>query len=151
MGVVMNLAIENPLQELTDGVTLEEDVAVFCGGPLSHDKLYFMHSLGDSVIPGGTRVGKNMWLGGDFKTAIEYVNSGYPLEGNLRFFIGYSSWGPGQLEEELDSRTWAVVGESSLKVDFLRNQGISYWYEVVRELGPDYRPWLMLPHDLHKN
>lgn len=151
MGVVMNLAIESTLQQLVDGVTIDRDIHVYCGGPLSQDRLYFLHTVGPEVIPGGGQVREGLWLGGDFEAALNYVNSGYPLDGMLRFFVGYSGWAKGQLEDEIEQGTWAVDDSSRATRDLLIGYGESYWHGIVRSLGPDYRSWLMVPHDSHKN
>lgn len=151
MGVVLNLAIESTLSELVDGVTREDDVHVFCGGPLSHDNLFFLHTLGEDVIPGARPVAEGLWVGGDFDAALEYVNSGYPLEGFIRFYVGYSGWSAGQLENELKEGTWAVDTPSHITHALLKGHGEEYWHRVVRSLGPTFRAWLMLPHDSHKN
>lgn len=151
IGVVLNLAIENPLQELAEGIFCDEKVTVFCGGPLSQDSLYFIHTLGPGVIPGARSISNGLWIGGDFEAAAEYVNSDYPREGFIRFFVGYSGWSGGQLSEEIESGTWAVAEPLAAPVELLKGYGEAYWHREVRNLGPRFRSWLMVPHDTHKN
>ena len=50
-----------------------------------------------------------MYIGGDFDCMIDYVNAGYPLEGFVRFCLGYSGWDVGQLDDELKNNVWAVT------------------------------------------
>ena len=133
------------LSELLDGVSKEADQPVYCGGPLGLDRLYFIHTLGPEVIPDGRPYSNGLYVGGDFDAVLEYVNSGYPAEGNLRFFIGYSSWCPGQLEQEIREGTWAQAPSPRSPEELLNGNAVPYWHRNVRSLGEAYRPWLLLP------
>ncbi len=144
-GVVMNNRTEYMLSELLDGVSKEADQPVYCGGPLGLDRLYFIHTLGPEVIPDGRPYSNGLYVGGDFDAVLEYVNSGYPAEGNLRFFIGYSSWCPGQLEQEIREGTWAQAPSPRSPEELLNGNADPYWHRNVRSLGEAYRPWLLLP------
>ena len=144
-GVVMNNRTEYMLSELLDGVSPEADQPVYCGGLLGLDRLYFIHTLGPDVIPDGRPIGNGLYVGGDFDSVIEYINSGYPADGNIRFFIGYSSWGAGQLEREIREGTWAQAPLPSEPQKLLEGNADPYWHRNVRALGEAYRPWQLLP------
>ncbi|MFD1831836.1 MULTISPECIES: YqgE/AlgH family protein [Streptomyces] len=83
-----------------------EPGVVFQGGPVSLDA-----ALGVAVIPGGE--GPLGWR--RVHGAIGLVDLEAPPEllaaelGSLRIFAGYSGWGPGQLENELEEGAWYVV------------------------------------------
>lgn len=144
-GVVMNNRTEYMLSELLDGVSEENDQPVYCGGPLGLDRLYFIHNLGPDVIPEGRPFGNGLYVGGDFNAVLEYLNSGYPAEGCLRFFLGYSSWGVGQLEREIREGTWAQTSAPTNSETLLKDFADTYWHRSVRALGEAYRPWRLLP------
>ena len=150
-GVVLNAPITSSLDEVLDGVERDERVTVYCGGPLSHDRLYFVHTLGDEVIPNARPYAPGLWIGGDFDAAVRYVNEGYPVDGFIRFFIGYSGWAPGQLREELDADTWAVLKDPGQPAQVLTGSGDHFWHEAVRLLGPVYRPWQLVPREAREN
>lgn len=51
----------------------------------------------------------------------------------LRVFTGYSGWGPGQLEEEIEAGAWFVVeGQQS---DVLSTEPGDLWEQVLRRQG----------------
>ncbi len=146
-GVVMNTASGYTLDELLDGVVVSERVPVYCGGPLGQDRLFFIHTLGDEILPGARRFGDGLYVGGDFSALRNYLADGYPTEGVLRFFVGYSCWGEGQLEEEIDNNTWVSVPAVTDTVALLSGGGDSYWHRAVRVLGESHRSWSLLPLD----
>lgn len=151
-GVVLNNNINYVLSDVLDEVAASIDVPVYCGGPLNQDRLYFIHALGESIIPGGRQYAPGLWIGGDFDAAVDYVNSGYPTEGLIRFLVGYSGWSRGQLEEELEADTWAVLPGERLDARLqLTGSDGSYWHNAVRRLGDEYRSWQLVPSDLHAN
>lgn len=143
MGIVLNHPIGYTLQELVPDVKRRDEIRVHCGGPMSCDRLYFVHTLGQ-IIEGSRQITDGLFIGGDFNEMLAYVNSGYPLEGVMRFFLGYSGWDAGQLDEELRSSVWAVADMPSA-TDALTLDDDAYWHNIVRSLGPDYRGWQYHP------
>ena len=144
MGVVMNHGIELSLSEIVEGV--KTDVPVFCGGPLAQDRVYFIHNLGDTLIADSTEYAPGLWIGGDFDSALDYVNKGYPTDGCIRFFLGYSGWDNGQLDDELSQNVWAVGESQTLQsTTLLSLNGDTMWHHAVKALGPYYRTWNLHP------
>lgn len=149
MGIVLNRQTAYTLQGLVSAVTIEEPVPVFCGGPMSCDRLYFLHTLGD-IIPGSKEISTGLYIGGDFNAVTDYVNSGYPIEGRLRFFIGYSGWSERQLDSELRENVWAVT-DLPPHYPLLDGAEDTYWHRWVKMLGPDFRGWRYHPMNPHVN
>ena len=146
MGVVLNNETDYSLQELVEGITVKEPIPVYCGGPVSDDRLFFIHTLGD-LIPGTQPLSNGLWIGGDFDAMLKIINDRYDLDGNIRFFLGYSGWEAGQLEAELSRNVWAVANMPDSPHELLRGEGDSAWHSAVRSLGPSYRGWLYHPQN----
>ena len=163
MGIVLNHPTDTTLWEIfSEKAPADSEVAdlkVYCGGPVGTDRLYFLHTLGDTIIPGAQKLGafkadnetvalgNSLWIGGDFEAAKDYVRMGYPVDGHIRFFIGYSGWSPRQLNDEVDMKTWAVIPEGRSPQQLLKGDGDAVWHESVRHLGPAYRSWLLHPQE----
>lgn len=153
MGVVLNRLSGHTLQELLGDDAVNdtvEPVDVYCGGPMSCDRLFFLHTLGPDIIPGARRVAGELWIGGDFEAMKQYVNAGYPIEGHVRFFIGYSGWDDGQLDGELRKNVWAVTEFSSAD-NLLTGSEDRFWHRHVRAMGPRYRGWRYHPQNPRAN
>ncbi len=149
MGIVLNRQTAYSLQDLVENITVEEKIPIYCGGPVAYDRLYFLHTLGD-ILPGGREVRPGLWVGGDFDAMIDYINSGYPIEDRIRFFVGYSGWSKGQLSQEVEAHTWAVAEiESNDKLFTLSEDEL--WHDAVRSLGHEHRGWLFHPRNPHAN
>lgn len=151
MGIVLNRSTTYTLQGLLSEVTRTEPITVYCGGPLSCDRLYYLHTLGPKLIPGSRVVAPGLYIGGDFKAIIEYVNDGLPIEGCVRFFVGYSGWSVEQLDIEISQRTWAVADMQTPPGMTLTGSDDSYWHRHVRQLGNAYRGWRYHPQNPHCN
>lgn len=162
MGVVLNNRTGVTLDEVLERVRPDTNVPVYCGGPLSHNRLFFIHDLGSSLFPGAREYCAGLWIGGEFDDVIDYVNSGYDIDGHLRFFIGYAGWERNQLQGELDRDVWAVTdvvtaadaGPDAVGVTsrpLLSLHGDAMWHAVVRTMGPAYRHWLLHPMSIHSN
>lgn len=144
LGVVLNRSTNYTVDHLVEGI--DRPIPVYCGGPCAMDRLYFLHTLGD-IIPDGRKVNEGLWLSGDFDAMTAYVRAGYPIEGYLRFFLGYSGWAPGQLANEMKAHTWAVDAPGCIKpAQLLGEDNDAAWHRAVRCLGPRYRGWLYHPH-----
>lgn len=151
LGAVLNYPIDGHLSQVLDGVDSEHDVRLYCGGPVGHDRLFYIHTLGPDVLPGAIEFGKGLYVGGDTAAVLEYVNSGYPIEGHIRFFVGYSGWRGKQLQGELAEGTWGVASLRTSPEKLLSIAPDRMWHTAVGWLDDRYRAWKMIPRDAINN
>ncbi len=143
MGFVINKQIEQTLDELMDGFE-GHPVPVFYGGPVQVDTIHFLHQYPEK-IPGGTEVIKGVYWGGDFSVLAEMIKEGDIDFNKVRFFIGYSGWGDGQLEGELDEKSW-VTTTATRKLVFHEQPG-EIWKDSLKQLGGEYEMMVNFPID----
>jgi putative transcriptional regulator len=67
----------------------------------------------------------------------------------VRVFVGYSGWGPGQLDDELAQGGWYVVDAEP--TDLLTSDPASLWRRVLRRQGGDLAVAANYPVDLQNN
>jgi putative transcriptional regulator len=84
------------------------DAPIFTGGPVSTDRLYYIHSVGD-LIADSTPVGRGIWFGGDFDQVRFLIENQLILPHQIRFYIGYTGWDRVQLKEEMEDKSWIEV------------------------------------------
>lgn len=117
---------------------------LFIGGPVSSNTLHFLHTLGEE-IPGAVQITQNVFWGGDFETIKEMVNKNLIDREKVKFFAGYSGWSPGQLEEEIDEKSWIV---SSINENLIMSPSITnIWKETISNLGDIYKTWSNFPQN----
>jgi len=150
-GVVMNHITNYKLHELLEQVDCKLQIPVFCGGPLGQDRLFFLHTLGSEIIPEAREYTRGLYVGGDFDSIIDYINTGYATDGTVRFFIGYSYWVKGQLEQEIDDNKWALAPIPPNANDIFSAYGSYYWHRAIRNLGTPFRPWSLIPCNANLN
>lgn len=145
MGIVMNKPTKYMLSDIIPDIYSHNYFTVYCGGPLSCDRLYFVHTLGN-LIPNSQRICNNLYIGGDFNVVIELINEQKVTNSQIRFFLGYSGWDKGQLEDELKHHVWAVTTPYSIESLF-DGENDSYWHKYVKSMGDKYRGWQFHPED----
>ena len=145
MGIVMNKPTGYTLNTLINQVSDHVDIPVYCGGPLSCDRLYFIHTLGN-MIPDAQKISDGLYIGGDFDTTVRYLNMGLISPSNIRFFLGYSGWDPGQLNDEIKQHVWAVSLPSHNE-DLFNDDGDKYWHQHVKAMGDEYKGWKYHPEN----
>jgi len=145
-GFVLNRPYENTLDELLPGV--HQQFPVFYGGPVQKDSIHFIHQYPDE-IPGGTEVTDGVYWGGDFSRLVEMLKNGEIEERKIRFFIGYSGWSAGQLDEEMKEKTW-LTAEATRKLLF-HPETREIWKESLRHLGGEYEMMINYPIDPQLN
>ncbi len=146
-GFVLNRKYENSLDELIpelEGHTLP----VYYGGPVQMDTIHFLHQYPDE-IPGGQEVIKGVYWGGDFEAVIDMIKQNTIDHNRIRFYIGYSGWNMGQLNDEMTEKTWLTV-EATRKLVFHRNYE-EIWKDSLKHLGGDYEMMVNFPIDPQLN
>ena len=146
-GFVLNRKFEQHLGELITGVATS-DFPVYYGGPVQADTLHFLHQRPD-LIDGGAVVTDNIFWGGDFETAVQLIKNNLLTKSEIRFFIGYSGWGEGQLEGEMKSKSW-IPGEGTRKLIFPANID-NTWKDALKQLGGEYEQMINYPIDPQLN
>jgi putative transcriptional regulator len=146
-GFVLNRKYENTLDELIPDV-VGFKLPVFYGGPVQMDTIHFLHQY-PAEIPGGEEVMKGIYWGGDFVKAVEMIKNGEMDFKKIRFYIGYSGWGTGQLNEELKEKSWLTV-KSNRKLIF-QTSAEEIWKEALKHLGGDYEMMIHFPTDPQLN
>ncbi len=147
-GVVLNKQTKFLLHDVIEGIEVDCQIPIFCGGPLSVDRLYYVHDL--PTVPNAIHITGNLYYCGDIEAIIDYINSGQPVENHIKFFIGYSGWGNHQLTEELKNNVWAVCNHIE-EHDVLTTEVDNSWENAVKRLGNDYRSWLLCPPSVSLN
>ena len=146
MGIVLNKPLDLRMGHVMRDVTFSES-KLFCGGPVSPDKLFYVHAIKN--VPGVIELGRGLYFGGNFDYLKDYLDCNPESLNNIRFFIGYSGWSPNQLEEELKSDSWLV---SDILPELVLNTSTdSLWKESVEALGSDYKCWISLPANPEMN
>ena len=121
---------------------------VFEGGPVQKDTLHFLHQCPDR-IPGGVEVVDGIFWGGDFAVVLSLLRENKLDKKDLRFFIGYSGWSEGQLEEELKEKSWITRAASKKLVFNLQTN--ETWKAALGELGGEYTQMVNYPTDPQLN
>jgi len=146
-GFVLNKQYELTLDEL---ITNFEGypVPVFYGGPVQVDTIHFLHQYPD-LIPGGQEVQEGIYWGGDFETVTRLVKDHLLDFNKIRFFLGYSGWSDGQLNDELNEKTWLTVTANQHLVFHPFPDEI--WKDSLKHLGGDYEMMINFPLDPQLN
>lgn len=112
------------------------------GGPLGLNCVISLHSLGPDIIPESKPVSDGIFYGGSYKEILRKIEDGLVSEHDVRFFLGYSSWAPKQLDKEIESKFW-IVGNLDRKT--IMDYDSDIWAEAVKNLGGHYTMWQNLP------
>lgn len=121
---------------------------MFIGGPVSSNTLHFLHTLGDKV-PDSIKVTDNLFWGGDFDVIKELINSGVADYKSVKFFAGYSGWSPGQLEEEIEGKSWIVASLDDKMV--MECEVEDFWKTSMERLGDVCKVWTNFPENPSSN
>ena len=146
-GFVLNRPFENTLDELIPDAE-GFNIPVFYGGPVQGDTIHFLHQYPDE-IPGGLEVMNGVYWGGAFDRVVEMIRSGEIDLNRIRFYIGYSGWGNGQLNEELCEKLWLTVQAQPALVFHANAEEI--WKDALKHLGGDYEMMIHFPIDPQLN
>lgn len=148
-GLVLNKKTPFTLCDLIPDWDVGRNIRLYSGGPVEPDRLFMLHRLPD-VLDDCVEVMDGLFVGGKLDNIVKYVESGNPVDGYVRFFLGYSGWSAGQLERELARNAW-VCRSLPETATVLKGSGQPYWRREVKRLGPDFRSWLLMPDDPSMN
>lgn len=143
VGFILNKKVDFPIHDVFPDFP-KYDADVYLGGPVSTDSIYYIHKLGDK-LPGSIHVLDDLYWGGDFEVLKRDIRNGVVDTKDIRFFLGYSGWDAGQLEEELKDDSWLVTDVEQEAV--MRELSESSWVDFVKKAGSRYSIWENFPEN----
>ncbi|MET0145574.1 MAG: YqgE/AlgH family protein [Ilumatobacteraceae bacterium] len=150
LGLVLNRPspeeLDEPLDRWADLQTLPS--RVFVGGPVEPDALIALARTRQPIDEADEHLAP---LSGDIASADLAADptTVIPSISALRVFRGYSGWGPGQLEGEIDAGAWLVLDPDPS--DVFTTDPDELWRAVLRR-QPGRLAWLAeAPDDLSAN
>jgi len=146
-GFVLNKLIEQTLDELISDLEGHE-LPVYYGGPVQMNTIHFLHQYPD-LIPGSQKINNDIYWGGNFETVTALIKSKSIDFNKIKFFVGYSGWGDGQLREELKEKSWLTV--SATKYLVFNTQHDDIWKGSLQRLGGEYEMMKNFPIDPQLN
>lgn len=142
VGFILNKPTDLRIKDLFKGFP-DMDFNAFLGGPVSVDKLFFLHTLGDKV-PDSLPINDRLYWSGDFDHLTSLISAGLVDEDEVRFFLGYSGWSAGQLAAEIAGHSWVVVEPS---VESILESDENFWMESVKSIGGNALLWQNFPEN----
>ncbi|MBV6642062.1 MAG: YqgE/AlgH family protein [Cyclobacteriaceae bacterium] len=148
LGFVLNKkskAVVNDLMDELDSFNAD----IFVGGPVQRNTLHFLHK-GNTVLDADVKVVEGIHWGMDFEGLMEKINTGQVSEQDIKFFVGYSGWSPGQLLEELKEKTWIVCKCANQDLVFDTDPE-DLWSVVLKNMGGKFKVMANYPRDPRLN
>jgi putative transcriptional regulator len=121
---------------------------LFQGGPVALDSALGLAALGAAVREPEEPEGFRRIVG-----PLGIIDLDVPVDAlvphlqALRIYAGYAGWSPGQLEDELDRGSWAVVRPGDIVTDAFLADPERLWSAVLRRAGGTLAWWPLCPSD----
>lgn len=142
VGFILNKPTKLRIKDLFKGFP-DFDAHAFLGGPVSNDKLFFLHTLGEKIHD-SLHIIENLYWSGDFGQLIALIRAGLVEEEEVRIFLGYSGWSAGQLAAEIADRSWVVVDPT---VENILASDENFWNESIKTIGGNALLWENFPEN----
>ena len=149
MGFVLNKKTDLIVNTFFPELEEYPEIPIYLGGPVSANRLFFIHSLGYLIEPDSVKIKDRLYFDGDFEALKRYMQNGHSIEGKVKFFLGYSGWTEGQLGNEINKNSWVV--SHAAKENVLLADGESFWKNSLEQLGSNYEAWTKYPKDPYLN
>ena len=148
IGFILNKPINMRLDELIGDINVEEDYKIYYGGPVATDTIHYIHNLGD-LLEESIKVSQGVYWGGNYEKLKFLIESGMVKKSNIRFYIGYSGWSPGQLDEEMKYGSWLT---SEVHANYVfKSKSSTLWKQVLDNKGNTYSVIAQMPNGISLN
>lgn len=133
VGLVINRPLEIDVSQFISD--LQGENLLHYGGPVKKDVVSYLHQHGDrvrSALP----VLDDVYFSGQFEDMQALMRDNETSYTDCRFFAGFSSWGPGQLDTEIREGSWFVT--RGVRDLIFSTNAEDLWSAVLRHMGGEY-------------
>ncbi|MCS6823267.1 MAG: YqgE/AlgH family protein [Cytophagaceae bacterium] len=146
-GFILNKLCNLYLSDIVPDIgTLEARLHI--GGPVEQDTLHFIYK-GYSPMADSVNIFDNLYWGGNFEELKWRILHHKISERDIRFFLGYSGWAQGQLEDEMKKNVW-IVNHISVE-DIFETSTDQMWRVILKNMGGKYKQYANYPIDPRLN
>jgi putative transcriptional regulator len=121
---------------------------LFIGGPVAQDSLHFIYR-NRIKMEGSIEISQNLYWGGNFEELMQLIRNKKVKGEDFRFFLGYSGWGEGQLDQELEQNSWIVTNTTADEIFDVKAEEL--WREILKNMGGKYKMKSNYPIDPRLN
>lgn len=149
-GLVLNRPVDMSARELCIGLDMhwggDPEASLHWGGPVQPHTGWMLFANDDLLGPTAgvtdeaTDLGGGVFFAGSLNV-LRTIAEAPP--GEVRLFLGYAGWGPGQLEGEMAEGVWLTAPASREAIFDVAPE--SMWDYVVRSLGIDPATLILTP------
>jgi len=148
LGFIINRPLEYKADELIEDFP-DFDVNAFFGGPVETNTLHYIHRMGN-VLDNSIEIKKGIFWGGDFEKLKVLISSNLITPKDLKFYVGYTGWSPGQLEDEIIHGSWVVVPADTNFI-FNYSDEDTLWKKVLENMGDNFKIIAQIPETFFPN
>ncbi len=147
LGFIMNRQSTMRIDDLVDDFP-EFNAPVFFGGPVETNTLHYLHCVGD-LLADSKPVVPGVYWGGDFTQLKFLIKNELVLPRDIRFFVGYTGWSEGQLEEELTMGSWVTA---NMFPNYLfKSRPKQLWAQIMQNKGKHFSIIAEMPDSANYN
>jgi len=143
VGFILNKPTTITLDSVLEDVKTEQNV-LYLGGPVQQDSLHFIYR-NKEYLEGSIKIGEDLFWGGDYEQLIDLINTSQVDTSDFRFFLGYSGWGEGQLDSEMQQNAW-IIGKADTD-DLFDIPSNELWRNILKSMGGKYKMYSNYPID----
>ncbi len=147
VGFILNKETDFKLHEIIEDFP-EFNSKVFIGGPVQQDSLNFIHRAGE-ILNDSFEISDGIYWGGNLDHLKLLIESNALSPDDFRFYLGYSGWGSGQLENELSTKSWYLSNPHPDNI--FNDESSSLWSRILRKMGNEYSVISTFPEDPSMN
>lgn len=147
VGYVLNKPLDVKFPDIVEDFP-EYDGDIYYGGPVAPDTLHYIHTKGD-ILDDSNRICDGVWWGGDFTKMKVLLKSKILNPTNIKFYLGYSGWSSGQIEDELSYGSW-IMEDMNANYLFGRDKD-QLWSTVMRNKGNHFTVISKIPDIQYQN
>lgn len=115
---------------------------IYVGGPVSPSQIFYL-CRSEEALPELDKIFDGVYMGMSGELLDNLMIRLKNPEKNIRFYLGYSGWGAGQLAGEMTQLSW-LTAQAQDEFVFQKNED-GIWASVVRSLGKDYEYLIKAP------
>ena len=146
-GFVLNKPSLANVSDVMDDIK-DYNTPAMVGGPVQQDTLHYLHR--QKGIEDAVEILDGVFWGGSFERVLFLLETKQLAHKDIRFFLGYSGWSPGQLDEELKQDSWIVSDQATEELIF-DTEPEGMWKKTLKIMGGRFSIYSNYPKDPRLN